>query len=369
MQDNLTTTSNFSPSTNISLEDALFEENSIPLYAIIDSEIFGDPNLTHAEVRTYALIAGYCGSGGVCFASHQTIAEKAPWTDARNFRKYCESLEKKGYLYRRQHSRLRGGSTRYLAVRCHWKKYLKFLMKKKNYELAAEVESYFTGLEQSYLLKKYTYEAKATKKPHRESTSGSSLPPTERVTITPRNISINTNSRKYDDERGNAAAEFSELALKEMQDAGISGELLEIGKQYLLANEKLIRTKDNPIGFLIASVKKGWAADRMSAPIQEEKKKEAVQDELKTRRAWVRQLLHAYEGKEQGFSISSDEFRVEFIYLKEFLLPGDNVTYVPVSYKDPHFKNILTQQKERMDDCIRRAGKTNPVDESRTKGK
>lgn len=96
MYSNDTPNSTFSTSINHSLEEELFEENSSPLYALVDSSIFCDPELTHVEVRVYALIAGYCGAAGVCFASQKTISEKAPWTDPRNFRKTCESLEKKG---------------------------------------------------------------------------------------------------------------------------------------------------------------------------------------------------------------------------------------------------------------------------------
>ena len=373
MHPNDTPNSTFSTSINPSLEEELFQENDGQLYALVDSSIFCDPLLTHVEVRVYALIAGYCGSAGVCFASQKTISHKAPWTDDRNFRKTCESLEKKGYLYRRQHSRLQGGSTRYLSVRCHWKKYLKFLIRKKKYELAAEVESYFTGLDKTYLAQKYRYEQSPPKPVPTEikekNTRGYSLPGTQRVVTTPPNISITTYRENNDVEGKTAVAEFFELALRELQVSGVTGEQLEMGRKYLEANEDLIRKKDNPVGYFIASVKKGWAADKLKLPMEQQKKEEAFQKLLNERRQLVQELIQEYSGREHGFTISHDPYHVKFIFLKDFLLPGDTNTYVPIGYKDPNFIKLVKQQKERMNACLRHSGKTGSLDESGTKGK
>lgn len=240
--------------------------------------------------------------------------------------------------------------------------------------MAAHVESYFTGLDLDYLITKYEYEQKVVSRPSpkvKEKISrGSSLPPPERVLTTPRNISINHTYKEHNDGEGKtAAAEFFEHALRELEGTGVSPEQLELGREYLIANETLIRKKDNPVGYFIASVKKGWAADRMKLPRQEREREEAAEQLLEKRRAAVQNLLQAYEGKEEGFTISADPYRVTFIYLKQYLPAGETNTYFPIGFKDPQFETLLTKQQEKIDACIRNSRKSHSMDESGKKRK
>ena len=119
-------------------------EKTPKTYSNVNFDIAAHPLISNAEYRIYSIIASFCGGRGVFFVSQETLQQKIPWLSGRNFRKICQSLEKKGFLYRNQISKHRRGSTRFLVVKCHWKKYLSYLKKQRFNKEASRIEFFFT---------------------------------------------------------------------------------------------------------------------------------------------------------------------------------------------------------------------------------
>ena len=66
---------------------------------------------------------------------------------------------------------------------------------------------------------------------------------------------------------------FEQLILRELKDDGITGQRAEMAVEYYRKNKEMVDKKDNPMGWIIQGVKKGWISDVVS-----QQKKEPVKE-------------------------------------------------------------------------------------------
>lgn len=122
------------------------EEKNLPLFAVVDADILSDPDLSNAEFRALSIILSFSGKQGFCNVSAESLKEIYTFWGERNFRKLCQSLEEKKFLYRIQHPLHRRGSMRYLVPRQHAQKFISYILKKyRSAKYAAEVKTFFDG--------------------------------------------------------------------------------------------------------------------------------------------------------------------------------------------------------------------------------
>jgi hypothetical protein len=383
----------FASTENFNLEVELENANNAKLKAVIYKSIYTDPNISHAEFRVYTVIAGYCGSIGCCFANHDQLMEDfKDIIKERTFQDHCQSLEKKGYLYRQQISnKYKGGSRSFYTVKCHWEKYLKHLKSKHYFPEAARVESFFTNAPYDFLIKKYNFEL-GFKSPNPPTSTPTPNAPKDDVSNNfydgevganqPRVVdeartnrvsnkalieeqSIKRNSEKKDDTNPKstvtklsdfAAAfisndSFRNALIKDLSNSLKSESDLTLAIEYIDSNRAKVEQASNPSGLVMHAIKNGYAREKVQA-VQEVKRTAAkASDELSSNIAEAKKFQKETNPAIPMIKVIVNEYSVS-IALNAFAdkarvdQPKPSET-IEIGFKDPSFKEKILQWRKK----------------------
>ncbi len=239
------------------------QENISSPYAIVDSNILADENLSNAEFRALTLILSYSASRGFCCVSSQKIKENFPFWKERNFRKLCFQLQEKGYICRIQHPLHKKGSMRYLIPRQYHEKFITYVIKQyKAYKYAGQVKAFFEGgkislWEKAYAAKKSSRRSKRAKaKSPPKPTSNGTLraAPADRHTTCRSINNINIINTENDSVEIDAAL-FKDQLKKELDKSNLDG---QYGLRLYDSNPGYWDERRNPIGAIISAIKGGY---------------------------------------------------------------------------------------------------------------
>ena len=316
------------------------QEKTTP-YAIIETDILEDENLSNAEFRVLAILLSYASKQGFCNITNTTLENKYSFLKERNFRKICKQLEDNRYICRIHHPLHKRGSMRYLVPAQHHDKFIKYILKKHHaFKYAAKIKTFFEGGEEETWEKAYRSQysshtilkgATPKKQIQISSTGTLSAAPSDR-NVKCRSINnINIIKEEENSNRGKSVLPF----FTDFGNEEVTQEWMEyISKNLRLKLPKLKKLYDtnqeyfdnckNPRGALIAAVKGGYADEKIHKAEEKLAKEKAAIDESE-KKAERRKMAHNL-GKaiqrdlkrrpveERNFSIYVDDYRAEISF-------------------------------------------------------
>ena len=139
--------------TNLPLDE---EERYIPRTIIISTDDMANPELSDGEFRAYYIIIADKEKDRDPSRSIQNFVEDQSIFEEREFRKYCTSLQEKGFLYQIQPSFHGKDSMGDFIPKVYWRAFVDYIIKEhKRADLAADVDYFFRGGDYESLKKIY----------------------------------------------------------------------------------------------------------------------------------------------------------------------------------------------------------------------
>lgn len=264
----------------------------IPHNVTIDYYDIGSADLTHGEFRAYCAILGYGRAHGHLSMNRKNFLKDNPVFEERQFRRYCEGLEEKGYVYKIQYSFHRRGSMSYVIPKPYYNLFISYILKKyKRADWAAEVKVFFEGGNETDFCKAYqsqiSQNAKIIKKRapcYRLERSKMTAPLTAVKNVRPIN-NINIIKEEENSERGESPPLFKASGKEKITPALIKKELLKLGLDWkkgcrlYSCCKKEFDAYDNPIAGLVAALKGGYADEKINKSEEKLAKEKTANDE------------------------------------------------------------------------------------------
>lgn len=353
MHSNVNQCSQFEATTENFLISDLELCASQSLNVLTPTQFLCDPNLNNTQKMVYQFICSFTAKSGVFFASHEYVNQSLKISRS-TFERACRALHEQGYLYRRKISRRKGGSIRCLSPKQDYKKYIEVLMSKNYFKVAAEVEAYFTKvdldtlIERNKQLSKEAWEKKRVKNvTHRIRSCKSDASNNIAHEVTRDKASSNIyNIREL--KEGSAAALAGELRKR-----GFSESEIEIGCEFFERFKDKICSQEvsNPMGYLIAHIRRGWAKEKLDAIKAEENKVIEEKSSFEANRKLAEEAEKSLRDKEEATQcrVRINENHITFDYLQD----GRTRTSIPVGYSERNFQPILNKLLERVHDRCR----------------
>ena len=295
-----------STSTKKTQNNFQHQEKTVP-YAVIETDLLEDENLSNAEFRTLAILLSYASKQGFCNITNKTLEAKYSFLKERNFRKICKQLEDKHYISRIHHPLHKRGSMRYLVPAQHHDKFIKYVLKKHHaFKYAAQIKTFFEGGEEkawenAYRLQYSSHKIVKYNAPKKQisisSTGTLCAAPADR-NVKCRSINnINIIKEEKDSVRGKTPPLFKEVEKQKISRELIEKELSKLNldweKGWTLYEccKKEIDAYKNPIAGLVAAIKGGYADEKINKAEEKLAKEKAAIDERETK-AKRRQMAH-----------------------------------------------------------------------------
>jgi hypothetical protein len=311
-----------------------------------------DTRLNPTQKMIYQFICSFTGKSGVFFASHEYVYQslkisRSTWDRA------CRALHEHGYLYRRKISKHRGGSIRCYSPKQDYKKYLRGLMEKNYFKVAAEVEAYFTQFDVNALIERNkkisaeNFKAKMAAQQqvtHRiRCISGDASNNNKACIRLERTTSNNTEGLKTTP----AAAAFDGL----IKDCRFSPNDREVARSYFALFEDKIMKKNNPAGFLRWAVINGTAQKELDAAKAEQEIKVSAESDVENNKKLAKELKERLRDKEESIQcrLHVKDTAIYFDYLQD----GRTRDSYPLGYTEKNFSLILDKLLEKAYDRCR----------------
>lgn len=309
-------------------------------YAVIETDLLEDENLSNAEFRTLAILLSYASQQGFCNITNKTLEAKFSFLKERNFRKICKQLEDKHYICRIHHPLHKRGSMRYLVPAQHHDKFIKYILKKHHaFKYAAQIKTFFEGGEEKAWEKAYQSQYSShtilkwvapKKKISLRSTGTLSAAQADR-NVKCRSINnINIIKEEENSVREKTPPLFKDSGKEKMSKDLVKKELSKLkldwekGWQLSECCKKEFDAYDSPIAGLVAALKGGYADEKIQKANEKLAKEKAAIDERETkakRREVASQIATAIQRalehrkvEERDFSIYVSDYHATTSY-------------------------------------------------------
>jgi len=311
-----------------------------------------DTRLNPTQKMIYQFICSFTSRSGVFYASHEYVYQslkisRSTWDRA------CRALHEHGYLYRRKISKHRGGSFRCYSPKQDYKKYLRGLMEKNYFKVAAEVEAYFTQFDVEALIernKKISTENFIAKIAGKKNV-------TRRIRCINGDASNNNKAGiRLEQQASNnieslkpipSAAAFEEL----VKDCRFNDKDLALARSYFALFEDKIMKKNNPAGFLRWAVINGEAQKEIDIAAAEQELKVKSESDIENNKRLAKELAEKLRNREEEMQcrLYVSETFIRF----DYLMNGKSRDSYPLGYNVKNFPLIFEKLEQRVYDRCR----------------
>lgn len=297
-------------------------DKTVP-YAVIETDILEDENLSNAEFRVLAILLSYASKQGFCNITNKTLEAKYSFLKERNFQKICKHLEDKHYIARIHHPLHKRGSMRYLVPAQHHDKFIKYILKKHHaFKYAAQIKTFFEGgdeeaWEKAFQCQYSSYKIVTPSAPKKQIP----LPSTRTLCAAPSDPNvmcgsinnINIIKEEEDSVEGKSPPLFKDSVRKELSKLKLDPQK---GMKLYQTCQKEFDAYDNPVAGIVAALKGGYADEKIHKSEEKRAKESQAHDEREKKA----------ERKEVGYQIAKtiqkhcdeQEVRKYRVYVDEY---------------------------------------------------